>query len=283
MRRLVLRPAPMLYSDFTEELLEGGGMPDMPEIVTQMEQASGLPWWCLLLLAVLVLAIVLLVIALGRERSRAKVAAVNIPKAPARGLDPLGAEEPTDEPAEAEEKAESSVSENEPDSPAPSEGSVETLSENAPEPAEEEPEAEATAPESEMLHDEVEPTASQTVPDESEAAAPQTVPDELDAAAFQTVPDESEAAAPVAEESAEPATPAPVDNAVPETMVLKKGYAPIDFNLDDDQIIKATGGSHSRVGQSPFGVDFGFLEEYEEEYERALAEFQRLRGKTERD
>ena len=57
----------------------------------------------------------------------------------------------------------------------------------------------------------------------------------------------------------------------------------IDDKAGDAELYKAVGGSHARVTQSAFGIDFGFLEEYEEEYERALAEFRRLRKKNEEE
>lgn len=51
----------------------------------------------------------------------------------------------------------------------------------------------------------------------------------------------------------------------------------------DDGLLKATGGSHARLGHSAFGVDFGFLEEYEESYEQAVEEFRRFREQMERE
>ena len=57
----------------------------------------------------------------------------------------------------------------------------------------------------------------------------------------------------------------------------------IDDEAGDAELYKAAGGNHARVTQSAFGIDFGFLEEYEEEYERALAEFRRLRKISEEE
>ena len=215
----------------------------MPEFLTQIEQACGLPWWCVLLLAVLVLIILVLAICLGRARSRAKVAAVKIPTAPATGEDPLGDMEPQfkkvmkmeasddmpqqEEEALADEPAEPEAADDEAAEPEPGEAAEPAEAE---EPADEEPAPEEAEPE--------------------EAAEPES--------------EDDEASEPAAEEQ------------VPSEL-LEDEPKTIDPNVPDDDILKATGGNHMRVGQSPFGIDFGFLEEYEEEYERALQEFRRLR------
>ena len=82
------------------------------------------------------------------------------------------------------------------------------------------------------------------------------------------------------EEPAESAEPAPAEGAEPHADVEEKDKGTIEFDLADEEIVKATAGSHGRIGQSAFGIDFGFLEEYEAEYEHALDEFRRLRNKV---
>ena len=234
----------------------------MPDFVLQLEQASGLPWWCLLLLAALVLVILVLAISLRNARLRAARGPVDIPKAPATGEDPLGREAPEDE-HEADAKGEE-----EPEPELASEPMTEP--EPAPEPKPV-PEPES-APEPEP---EPEPEAA---PEPEPAPAPEPA-------------DESAPETPSAENGDEEPTAPKEDNQAPEPSqaadspveVFEKEARDLDLNVGDAEIFKATGGSHVRIGQSAFGIDFGFLEEYEAEYEHALEEFRRLRSKNEQE
>ena len=100
--------------------------------------------------------------------------------------------------------------------------------------------------------------------------------DELPAAAE---PEEAEKA----EEPKEP-EPEPAAAETPNAEVERpRTDTHSDLDLLDDEIVKATAGSHVRIGQSPFGIDFGFLEEYEEDYERALEEFRRFRAQLDEE
>ncbi|MDO4400354.1 MAG: hypothetical protein Q4D27_05325 [Coriobacteriia bacterium] len=219
-------------------------MPQMPEFVLQLEQASGLPWWCLLLLAVLVLIILILAVSLSREKRRNRIGAVDIPRGTtASQAGDKAAAEAAGQFAESEETPDDS-------------GDVA---------AEPEPEEAPEVPAEDSAEDE--PAEAPAV--EEAAAEPA---DDLDAA-----PDDDEFDS-IPEDDSAPET-------VPEVEVLDESIAEgtASYELEDGDIFKATGGSHSRVGQSAFGIDFGFLEEYEAEYEHALEEFRRLRDKTQEE
>lgn len=246
-------------------------MSGRPEFVIQLEQASGLPWWCLLLLAVLVLLVIVLSVSLSRARKHARTGTVDIPRGPSEGV-----EKPADADAEtsgeaAEEQQETSgvgLPGVEPESK-PAEIAMEeenTLQEpdTEQEAPEEEPKEELAAvpePELEFQH---EPEAKPEVEDDEEAV------DEGD-------PDASP------EEATQPESADGQPEEAPEAELLTDDFVTgTEFlDLDDFEILKATGGTHSRMGQSAFGIDFGFLEEYEAEYEHALEEFRRLRNKNE--
>lgn len=240
-------------------------MPNMPDFVVQLEQASGLPWWCLLLLAVLALIVIVLAVSLGREKKRNRTGAVDIP----RGAAAVSSDEATEVLEAAEEAPEQAAT-----------------TEDAP--AEEEPAADAAAQEEEPQAEAEEEAPAAPVATEAPEAEEPAQQDAEDAAA----PDESAEEPAEADEAGEdgpqedeaPAEPGKAA-AEPDIEVLE-GTPKASENLvdlSDDEILKATGGSHGRFGQSAFGIDFGFLEEYEAEYEHALDEFQRLRRKNEQE
>ena len=244
-------------------------MPEMPEFVFQLERASGLPWWCLLLLAVLALIIIVLAVALSRAKKRARVAAANVSRATA-GLakEQTGAVPEQTEEAPAAESADAAAQAQEDegatvDAPAIEEQGVQQV-DSASDEASESGEGAADAPEAD-------PAVTEPVSDDSE-----TAPEAVDAEA--DVTDSTPKSQ--ADEAMEPPNDTPREPESPEVELLeadsKEKAAPSD--LADEEIFKATGGSHSRVGQSAFGIDFGFLEEYEEQYERAFEEFRRLRS-----
>lgn len=237
-------------------------MPNMPDFVVQLEQASGLPWWCLLLLAVLALIVIVLAVSLGREKKRNRTGAVDIP----RGAAAVSSDEAT-KVLEAAEEAPEQVATTE-DAPAEEEPAADAAAQ------EEEPQAEAEeeAPAAPVATEA--PEAEEPVQHDAEDAAAPDEPADEPAEAGEDAPQEDEVPAEPGKAPAEPdievleGTPKASENLV---------------DLSDDEILKATGGSHGRFGQSAFGIDFGFLEEYEAEYERALDEFQRLRRKNEQE
>ena len=230
-------------------------MTEMPEFVTQLEQASGLPWWCLLLIAVMALVIIVLAASLSRAKKRVRAVAVDIPRGAEKAVEASASEVEPDGSNDASADADGAESED-----APSESAAED--EAAPEPEAENPENE----DSDALQDEpTEPEAAETE-FESESAVAESADDSEAEQAGDTSNDEA-----VTGPSAEVATP---KIEVLEEEHKKSGDA---LDLNDDEILKATAGSHGRIGQSAFGIDFGFLEEYEAEYEQAFNEFRRLR------
>ena len=221
-------------------------MQNMPDFVLQLERMSGLPWWCLLLLAALVLIILILAVSLSREKRRNRVGAVDIPRGTtAPKAEETPAAENAEEPAEHE------------DAPGDSGEDAATVK------------AEPEEASEEAVESPIEDEPAEAPVAEEPAVEPADDPDE-----FQH---DDEADAVPAEDSA--------SEAVPEVEVLDESIAAgtASYDLEDGEIFKATGGSHSRVGQSAFGIDFGFLEEYEADYEHALEEFRRLRGKTQEE
>ena len=227
-------------------------MTEMPEFVTQLEQASGLPWWCLLLLAVLVLIIIVLAASLSKAKKRARSSAVDIPRGASAAV---SGETPADHAESTEGGEEETPNEND-DS---DDVNADSASDEAPE--EKEP-------------SEVEGVETQAADDEAHDAA--------------VVDAEPSAVEPVADAGSEPknetepahaneGTPAVPDTPEVEVVEAASKANSVQYDLDDDEILKAAGGNHSRTGQSAFGIDFGFLEEYESEYEHALEEFRRLR------
>ena len=227
-------------------------MPDMPEFVVQLEQASGLPWWCLLVLVVLVLIIIVLAASLSRAKRRIRTGAVDIPRGTAA---PVAGNEARPENAE-EDGSPALTGDEEPEPPADSENEQD-----------EAPKAEEEAPATDGDGDVavVPPEPSEADEDEaSESIEPETPAiDEADE------PEES----PVADDAVDVASESVQPEVVEEQA---EDYYRSPF-LDDAEIAKAASGNHSRMGQSAFGIDFGFLEEYEAEYEQALSEFKRLR------
>ena len=235
-------------------------MRDMPEFVVQLEQASGLPWWCLLLLAALVLLVIVLAVALSRANRRAKAVAVDIPKAPVQG--------------------ESSATEESAAEGDPATEELPVTGESAAEAdpgTEEEPATEVNPPAAEPPDSDDEPVVVEEEP--ATKAAPDTegpTPEDELPPANRPQPRQPERS----EES-----PTSQPEAAPASELLEYSFQSEDpaLDLSDEELLKAAMGEHVRFSQSPYGIDFGFLEEYEEEYQHALDEFQRLRGKNNQD
>lgn len=235
-------------------------MQEMPEFVIQLEQASGLPWWCLLLIAVMALIIIVLAASLSRAKKRVRAVAVDIPRGAEKAVEASDQVAEPDGPNDVSVDAEPQDADGAESEDAPSESAAED--EAAPEPEAENPENEDSG----ALQDEpTGPEAAETE-FESESAVAESADDSEAEQAGDTSNDEA-----VTGPSAEVATP---KIEVLEEDQKKSGDA---LDLNDDEILKATAGSHGRIGQSAFGIDFGFLEEYEAEYEQAFNEFRRLR------
>ena len=298
-------------------------MTEMAGITQQLEAATGLPWWVTIVLAVLLLIIIVLIVALCRSHSHNKAGELVIPKAPATGGDPFDgtgkAVDPhspsgmtpsasdSDETAplagnapaalsdgadfeedfeEASGLAEDSVGKANAADGETADASGDDASDAVDEAAEGDATSDANAG-GDVVNaaDEVAATNG----DKADAGA------DLDAgeAALQTAAGASEDALGTATSDAETADegashanastegtpPESTDASSEDTSKLRV----IDDKAGDAELYKAVGGSHARVTQSAFGIDFGFLEEYEEEYERALAEFRRLRKKNEEE
>ncbi|MBE6470304.1 MAG: hypothetical protein E7000_01140 [Coriobacteriaceae bacterium] len=236
-------------------------MPEMPEFVVQAELATGLPWWCLLVIAALVLVVLILAISLGREKRHNRIGNVDIPRG---GAAAVAAEDKADD-ADAEPAADDDVSDEA----------------SAREDTFEEPEVEAGDVDADQADEE-----PADAPDDAAESPEPPAEDEqaVDAGEGSEAGEPLEQEEPV--EASSDASPAQASeqadgNAASEfpdvEVVEKAARAAVNPAVSDDEIFKAVAGSHSRRGQSAFGIDFGFLEEYEEEYERALEEFRRLR------
>ena len=298
-------------------------MTEMAGITQQLEAATGLPWWVTIVLAVLLLIIIVLIVALCRSHSHNKAGELVIPKAPATGGDPFDGTGKAVDPhspsgmtpsasdsdetaplagnapaalsdgADFEEDFEeaSALAEDSAGKANAADGETADVSgDDASDAVDEAAEGDATS-DANVSGDVVNAAekVAATNGDKADAGA------DLDAveAALQTAAGASEdtlgAAASDAEAADEGAsdanastegTPAESTDASSEdTSKLRV----IDDKAGDAELYKAVGGSHARVTQSAFGIDFGFLEEYEEEYERALAEFRRLRKKNEEE
>ena len=236
-------------------------MPEMPEFIVQLEQASGLPWWCLLLVAVLALLVIILAVSLSNEKRRNRKARVDIPRgvsAPVAAEADIEADEPEsdmeggatgDVPAAGEAAEPVAVDED-----------VVDASDDADEPEPDEAPADEPSAESEDGMDAAE-----------DADGPE--PDAVSADESDKAKDALAGDGPVA-----PAKPKESQDAPAVIEVVDDAWrAAATSDLSDEEILKAVSGNHARMGQSAFGIDFGFLEEYESEYEHALEEFRRLR------
>lgn len=238
-------------------------MQEMPEFVIQLEQASGLPWWCLLLIAVMALIIIVLAASLSRAKKRARVAAVDIPRGGGKASEASASKAESDESSDTPVDAETHDVDGADGEDVPSESAVED--EAASERGAENPESEDSG----VLSDK---------PTEPEAGEPEFEDESAENAVAESADDSATVQAGDAGDD-ESANEPPVEATTPKIEVLeadrKKTGDMLDLN--DDEILKATAGSHGRIGQSAFGIDFGFLEEYEAEYEQAFNEFRRLR------
>lgn len=287
-------------------------MAELQQYMYYAEQATGLPGWGVLLVAALALVIVVLAVCLGRarQRIRATQGAVVIPKAPTS--DTATADAPTAsadsdpdaaEPADGEPIADSAPEDSPEVVPADEEAAPDGDADRSVAEADAAPVADDAggadsgmperanvdagrfdAGDSTVSPDVVgggmvisgeqtsmAPAAADTV----EAAVPLSESAVAEDPAIST-----EAAEPQAEDPETPGAGNPEASAL-MAEVLESASESDDAarGLADEEIVKATGGSHSRIGQSAFGIDFGFLEEYEAEYDHALEEFRRLRGK----